>query len=210
MKEIPILYTGAMVRALLADDKTQTRRTCKLQPHVGSGMTWWPDGKGTDTGTSGGAPGCYLDLCPFGQPGDRHWVRETWQHSNWPHGPFDEDCDIFYRADYMDDPHGPDGELSPEGKYRTWRPSIHMPRAASRIMLEVMNVRVERLQDISEADAFAEGVSALNSRHAGAAYVTDVRLAYELLWKSLYGAGSWDANPWVWVVKFRRVTEQVQ
>lgn len=207
MKELPILYSGAMVRALLDDRKVQTRRIINPQPQMvtdGAILPWEGD------------PAALQRLlqqskraCPFGQPGDRHWVRETWQHSNWPHGPFDEDCGVFYRADYMDDPHGPDGELSPEGKYRTWRPSIHMPRAACRILLEVTNVRVERLQDISEADAFAEGVCALNGRHAGAAYVTDGRLAYELLWKSLYGAGSWDANPWVWVVEFRRISKEV-
>lgn len=208
MKEIPILYSGAMVRALLDDRKGQTRRIINPQPQMvtdGAILPW----EGDST--------ALLSLlqqskraCPYGQPGDRHWVRETWQHSNWPHGPFDEDCEIFYRADYLDDPHGPDGELSPEGKYRTWRPSIHMPRAACRILLEVTEVRVERLRCIKESDARAEGVT-IEDRHmngycAGECYPPAIR-AYRELWGSLYGGGSWDANPWVWVVEFRRVLQ---
>jgi len=143
MKERPILFSAPMVRALRAGTKTQTRRVVK------------------DRHIDAAPPACFFqwlrERCPYGQTGDRLWVRETWQHSNFPLGPYDESCTVFYRADYMDDPHGPDGEKSPEGRYRNWEPSIHMFRSASRILLEVTAVRVERLQDISAADAVAEG-----------------------------------------------------
>lgn len=116
MKERPILFSAPMVRAILAGAKTQTRRVVK------------------DRHIDAAPPACLFqwlrERCPYGQPGDRLWVRETWQHANFPFGPYDDSCQVFYRADYMDDPHGPDGEKSPEGKYRNWKPSIHMPRSA--------------------------------------------------------------------------------
>lgn len=222
MKERPILFTGAMVRVLLAGDKTQTRRIVNPQPDYDPGCE----------------PPYVQKPCRYGYAGDKLYVRETWQHSNWPNGPFDETCSVFYRADYMNDPHGPDGELSPEGKYRIWRPSIHMPRAASRILLEVTNVRVERLQNISEVDAKAEGTYTDDQRPeehdyksgywmchkclgtglhnglgAGGGVIFDIDCRecdtyvkrYRHLWESINGAGSWAANPWVWVVEFRRV-----
>lgn len=222
MKERGILMSAPMVRATIAGTKTQTRRICKDQPHESSGMVWWPDGKGTDTGTGGGAPGVYLSRCPYGQPGDRLWVRETWQHSNFPLGPYDESCTVFYRADYLDDPHGPDGEKSPEGKYRHWAPSIHMFRLASRITLEITGIRVERLQSISDSDIEAEGTaqwvkdggSVWSPRLGfdgqlpnadGEITVKPNRVAFCSLWEEINGRGSWDANPWVWVIEFRRV-----
>lgn len=205
MSERPILFNTEMVHAILEEKKTQTRRVCKLQPHEAAEMTWWPDGKGTDTGTAGGAPGCYLKLCPFGQVGAHLWVRETWQHSNHPYGPLDISCDIFYREEYFDDPHGMDGEKSPEGKYRFWKPSIHMPRWASRIMLEITDVRVERLKDISEEEAYWEGCD-----HAPGVGLMEPRQCYRrgfmTLWESINGTGSWDVNPWVWVIKFKVIT----
>lgn len=238
-KERPILFSGPMVRAILAGQKTQTRRVVKgietshwdaIQPlHCASasgrylrcGNTEIDERSATfcDGGDSNAWAG-ELSLCPLGQPGDRLWVRETWAPSE--PGPVDEDSLIAYRADYLDDPHGPDGEKSPEGKYRTWKPSIHMPRWASRITLEITDVRVERLHDISESDALAEGCEplpitpedtdkltpgsfewALSAELEGGSFTS--KFMFDCLWKDLYGKESYYANPWVWVIEFRRI-----
>lgn len=120
--------------------------------------------------------------CPYGKPGDRLWVRETCYFEQ-PHG------EVIYRADP-----GSEKALDPEFTGLRWRPSIHMPRWASRITLEIVNVRVERLQDIRVDDARAEGVTAKWPVHG-----------FRNLWQSINGFGSWDANPWVWVVEFRNM-----
>lgn len=216
MKERPILFSGAMVRALLDGSKTQTRRVVKPQPpaETQSVLTYYhPDPREHFYGFDGDALMDWAKPCPYGEKGDHLYVRETWQHSNHPLGPYDEDCHVFYRADYLDDPHGADGEKSPEGKYRDWRPSIHMPRAASRILLEVTGVRVERLQEISETDACAEGarecdpVSGREVILAGASQRGSYVLHYRDIWDSLNAARGygWQANPFVWVVEFKRV-----
>ncbi len=206
MKERPILFSGPMIRAILDGSKTQTRRVAikTSQPH-----NVYP--------TDFDAEECTLEIensfsgsrhwkaCPYGKPEDRLWVRETWNHSNFPLGPYDDGCTVFYRADYLDDPHGPDGERSPEGRYRTWRPSIHMPRAASRIALEITRVRVERLQEISIEDAMAEGAALVRPELDGAPACLEWRYAYEDLWNELNGRAAWDVNPWVWVIEFKRV-----
>lgn len=257
MKERPILFSGPMVRAILEGRKTQTRRVIRL-PHNNPLGAWEPTTAGGGTVKYVGdipAPeiaaiwhtrtgDCYI--CPLGDVGDRLWVREAWQHSNHPLGPYDADCLVFYRADYLDDPHGPDGEKSPEGKYRTWRPSIHMPRAASRITLEITGARAERMQSISEADAIAEGAvytdfgieppkgsisldggrtfrpvmrgTQRNGWHMGDAAsheqcMGSAKYAFANLINRLHGGenwnlkgpGLWEANPWVWVVEFRRI-----
>ena len=215
MKERPILFSGQMVRAILDGSKTQTRREYK----AGNGRIW-PN--------RNDRPGMkqIIRNCPYGQPGDRLWVRETWQHANHPFGPYLPDTPVFYRADYLNDPHGPDGELSPEGKYRVWRPSIHMPRTASRITLEVTGVRVERLQDMEgqapypgESSAMAEGVNRIDHGR-GDFYFSAFRNqphpknwndpvdAFRELWESINGPGSWDINPWVWVVEFKRINQK--
>ncbi|BEU21611.1 hypothetical protein [Paraburkholderia sp. 22B1P] len=227
MKERPILFSGPMVRALLDGRKMQTRRVVKHQPpeYTRDVITFHhPDPRTHYWAFDGGSLMDWAQPCPYGEVGDHLYVRETWQHSNYPLGPYDADCIVFYRADYLDDPHGPDGEKSPEGKYRDWRPSIHMPRAASRITLEVTGVRVERLQDISAADARAEGIEYREDYIAGSrcrrwrAYGSDdgwfpegVDIApihsFQSLWNSLNaerGLG-WPANPWVWVVEFKRI-----
>lgn len=234
MKERPILFSGPMVRAILEGRKTQTRRAVKPQPvpvqPQGAGILsalyrqgdyQWPDkvvGCSTISCKPNGPDGWAHEHSPYGKTGDRLWVRETWQHSNFPLGPYDASCQVFYRADYLDDPHGPDGERSPEGRYRSWRPSIHMPRAASRILLEITGVRVERLQDISEADALAEGIESLTGDktiyhwdfpkpmppYAVSGYKS-ARDAYKELWVEINGRESLDANPWVWVIEFKRV-----
>jgi len=213
MKGYPILFNASMVRALLDGSKTQTRRIVRAQPAVEASLAFvlpQPNASGScahwhKQDERGICTHEHTAHCPYGMPGDRLWVRETWQHSNFPSGPYDVDCDVFYRADYMSDPHGPNGELSPEGKYRTWRPSIHMPRDCSRITLEIVSVRVERLQDISESDAAAEGVKGI-PRSRDLFPTDDFRYPFKMLWESINGAGSWDANPWVWCIEFKQVT----
>ena len=195
MAERPILFSAPMVRAILAGTKTQTRRVVKPQP--------------AERGDNGGAfmeiipsllpsRGGLFDVryaldnprairCPYGQPGDRLWVRETFGHFERNEN-FKPGAEVFYRAD------GNCLELEP------WRPSIHMPRWASRITLEITGVRVERLQDISEADAYAEGIQHCDLWGDGTP-----RGFYRVLWEQINGAGSWDASPWVWVVEFKRM-----
>lgn len=215
MKEHPILFSAPMVRALLAGTKTQTRRVAKPQPdYICQDGT---PARSTDTAKV--RRGQMMTFsCPYGQPGDRLWVREAWSaHKDEDHLP-PRDCsrDIrFYEVE-----HGRQRGLNPRiGKLR---PSMFMPRWHSRITLEVTGVRVERLQDISEADAIAEGcitagsIQVLSERrnHLSSPDVAgidgkvyqDAAHAYSALWESINGPGSWDANPWVWVVEFKRVT----
>ena len=186
MKERPILFSGPMVRAILEGRKTQTRRIVKVRgglEYIGpKGCEHEPDSWGYPHPCDDG----YLTLadgikCPYGKPGDRLWVRETWAPAEWPPtGP-----PAVYRAD--------------EGMFASqWKPSIHMPRAVSRITLEVVSVRVERLQDISEEDALAEGITLVER---GTSPVDQ----FNKLWESINGPGSWEANPWVWVVEFKRI-----
>jgi hypothetical protein len=190
VKERPILFSAPMVCAILAGTKTQTRRVVKPR-----GLPCW-------SVQPADIPRI-LPFCPYGQPGDRLWVREAF-------GDCTKGADIMagmhydpplYRADA--DSYGLLGHdgLGPvyEEEIR-WRPSIHMPRKFSRITLEVTDVRVERLQDISEADAKAEGCG------PATAYPHQYRDAYAALWEQINGPGSWAANPWVWVVEFKRVT----
>lgn len=204
MKERPILFSAPMVRAILAGTKTQTRRTVKPQPeaaHDGEpywfvgGYRAWTYRSTSDVLRKGGK-----ELpCPYGQAGDRLWVRETWARD-------DEDGALMYRADLGRDMNADaweQGRLEGVPRYR-WKPSIHMPRAASRLTLEVTGVRVERLQDISEADALSEGVELWAVGACGDPDALDATGKFELLWSSINGRESWDANPWVWVVEFQR------
>lgn len=212
-KERPILFSGAMVRAILDGRKTQTRRILKPQPmHPGfaSRHTLATDDEGQDLYV-GSATLASPIRCPYGKPGDRLWVREAFMHEPadycWeasvsiPARP----ATTIYRAD--SDPHG-------EAKGCGWKPSIHMPRALSRITLEITGVRVERLKDCSERDAVAEGLHILpasgryvvnpGEQYFGAAG-HDPRVVYADLWDRINGAGAWEANPWVWVVEFKRL-----
>jgi hypothetical protein len=215
MKERPILFSGAMVRALLSEEcpKTQTRRVVKPQPPAEAKDVFTfhhPDPRTHFYGFDGEALMDWAQPCPYGETGDRLYVRETWQHSNHPLGPYDSDCDVFYRADYFDDPLGPDLERSKDGIRRQWRPSIHMPRTASRILLDITGVRVERLKQISLDDCWAEGIDpegadyneGENYANAGSP-VPPERWAFSALWNST--GGDWEANPWVWVVEFKRI-----
>jgi hypothetical protein len=171
-----------MVRALLDGSKTQTRRVVKPQPSFFGSMTD-PNApfKTLDAGLH-----CQI-RCPYGPPGDRLWVRETFLVPDQRASTFSP---WVYAADY--------GEQ--ERPQTRWKPSIHMPRAASRITLEVTGVRVERLQDISRGDAMDEGCPFPNMAQGD-----DPRKWYADLWKTINGDGSWDANPFVWVVVFKVV-----
>lgn len=187
MKERPILFSGPMVRALLAGTKTQTRRVVKPSAMLG-GWETGHNARGDITSRWPLACGLKPARCPYGQPGDRLWVREAFAGSiaYERHGyPLKEwGNKLWYVAD---------GEPR-SGQWTRPRPSIHMPRCLSRITLEVTGVRVERLQDISEADAIAEGI--------GHGDVDAAVADYAALWEQINGPGSWDANPWVWVVSF--------
>lgn len=196
MKERPILFSGAMVRALLAGTKTQTRREFKAR---NGGV--WP--------RANDMPGMkqIMRNCPYGQPGDRLWVRETWAYHVLAIGAVvDSDGPFVYRADNKSTQHR---------LCEKWRPSIHMNRWASRILLEIVSVRVERLNDISEEDARAEGIKQArfpldylwNADYpdkgcgSGGGPVD----AYKSLWNEINGTGSWAKNPLVWVVEFKCV-----
>lgn len=194
MKERPILFSAPMVRAVLADTKTQTRRALRVQPPTGTEwMNTYHHPKDTERPYWwAGAGGDLLDFstpCPYGQPGDRLWCRETWLTVNGD--------DTFYRADYLHDPAGD------RAHGVAWKPSIHMHRSRSRITLEVTGVRVERLQDISTADAEAEGWPGPDAENSTSS--TYPIAWYSKLWESINGPESWAANPWVWVVEFRRL-----
>jgi hypothetical protein len=199
VKERPILFSGLMVRALLAGKKTQTRRIVKPQPvpfvaHDEPGPFVWFDRQFRGLQQQGRVREAELaqliaPLCPYGAPGDRLWVRETWKP--WPNtagaelrGPNGDGA--IYKATW-----------DKSGGHH-WKPSIHMPRWASRLTLEITGVRVERVQDISEADAEAEGAS---ERFVAANH----RNAFECLWNLINAerGHTWETNPWVWVVEFR-------
>lgn len=224
MKERPMIFNAEMVRAILDGRKTQTRRIMKPQPTpctLQKGGHWWPsnvfktmlhieeemqNGKGCWGGLVG-------DACPFGDVGDRIWVRETWARYN-----IDQDShDMAYRATTPED-------WPEEGR---WRPSMHMPRWASRITLEITGVRVERLNNISHEDAEREGIhtEVWDQTVVAKNYAAEdgffqfwsesmphyvemnelYRSSFQSLWQSIYGAENWQANPWVWVIEFKRI-----
>ena len=208
MKERPILFSGEMVRAIWEDRKTHTRRLKGLkiinehpdwhssahQNGDGDWVFWYPDRPGLEEFTLKAYPKGSKDgiKCPYGKPGDLLWVRETWHDASFDDGYGSIQQSIIYRA--TDEYPGP------------WRPSIFMPRWASRLTLKIANVRVERLQEISVEDCIAEGInqdSPLNNYGTGAI----VRDAFAALWDSINAKRGypWDDNPWVWVIEFERV-----
>lgn len=239
MKERPIIFSAPMVRAILEGRKWQTRRVIKPQPFLSEnmGMIWkgiarWlhPDGKeqtiknfynflGSSNTISNGKK--KWQFCPFGIHGDRLWVRETWQslavHEHLSPANIPIGSDVQYPATY-------DGWISKH------RPSIHMPRWASRITLEIADIRVEQLQDISEEDAIAEGAQYFQDipiegcnynpprwsmkKPISTMYcLSSARMAFANFINELHGGKNWnlkshslwDDNPWVWVIEFKRV-----
>lgn len=238
MKERPILFNGEMVRAILDDRKTMTRRVVKPQPeqdtdcpyHIGTGIER------------------KARICPYGKPGDRLWVRETWRIGAWNENEgavsIDYRADGFARREWIDVPDEKVFEklwiqstedairagikTNEDGAYKwepgespcRWRSSIFMPRYLSRITLEITNVRVERLQDISEEDAFAEGIDDESEEYNRAEHFqlggsqiqggAPAIFTFIGLWDSINAKRgySWEANPWVWVVEFERIKEQ--
>jgi len=189
MKERPILFSAPMVRAILDGSKTQTRRVIKPEPTAQPKLCPNITNKGcpswvSDLYIQGARMGSQIQTCPYGQPGDRLYVKETF------HKMYNADNDTYYyvyRADR-------------EAIHGKWTPSIYMSRWASRITLEITGVRVERLQEISEVDAKAEGAP-LAVNDVGEGY----RAGFAFIWRAINGAESWAANPWVWVIEFKRV-----
>lgn len=180
-KERPILFSAPMVRAILDGRKTQTRRIVEIT-HRTPGLAACLE----PADPSWVRPKFGAELCPYGVPGDHLWVRET--HYVWSAGYKDGSGRVIaYRSTEPDSP-------------CTWTPSIHMPRWASRITLEITDARVERLQEITRGDCMQEGCPFQNMANG-----PDPRDWYAQLWGQINGAGSWDANPWVWVVAFKRL-----
>ncbi|AWZ99826.1 hypothetical protein ACLIAG_000069 [Enterobacter hormaechei] len=223
MKERGMIFNGEMVRAILDGRKTQTRRIMKNQP-AGD----YPDTPALIRSVDGGFQwyGHYGESsifnCPFGAVGDRIWVRETWgvvsheldedgRIQSWipdrpataihemPFGNGYYSGHAIYAADgdftWGDDDGYEDGRSC-------WKPSIHMPRAACRISLEITGVRVERLRDLSEDDAKSEGITPPSG---GVLPGWEFRINFRDLWMSIYGSENWEANPWVWVIEFKRI-----
>ena len=222
MNERPILFSMEMVQAILDERKTQTRRVIKPQPE-------YELNRGDRFYTTEGIP-MYEFTCPYGKPGDLLYVRETWARGCKEADPYCH-CDTdelqkenhyyVYKADTPDAKYPLDWDdalaedwVKDADFVPRWKPSIHMPKSASRIWLRVKDVRVERVQDITESDAKNEGVRVdklsppqiiFNTTHAKFRY----RYAFQDLWDSINkkrGFG-WESNPWVWVVSFEVISK---
>lgn len=214
----PIILNAAMVRAVLSGQKTQTRRPIKPQPptecsiHYMLGAeswlsrdqqnplshyweAWW--GESFLNRPKGHLCGGHKVRSPFGQTGDRLWVREMWA---WP-----GEEKVIYHADQWAVDMVEKWKTDPNYPQAKWTPSIHMPRWASRITLPLISVRVERVQDISEADVWAEGITVPLAAEVSGKNWADIPTlhdAWREVWVSIYGQSSWDANHWVWVAEW--------
>ncbi|ECW0839939.1 TPA: hypothetical protein ACGT34_004828 [Salmonella enterica] len=211
MKERGMIFNSEMVRAILDGRKMQTRRIMKVQPGTPefglrriiesskaneNGMYFW-----SQDDACGIKARSKPFSCPYGEVGDRIWVRETFR----VHSRATDVATLVYRASvrnsWTEQTHRvPVAVCNKPATPEKWTPSIHMPRWASRITLEITGVRVERLNDISDVEASKEGCSIADMRSGDR--LADV---FARLWESIYGAGSWQANPWVWVIEFKRV-----
>jgi hypothetical protein len=213
-KEHPILFSGSMVSAILDGRKTVTRRPIKpsmrgfdvsFELHQQEDGSWRPmhtfdesciDDQGTE----------HPVICPYGKPGDRLWVRETWycDHFEVMRGPYLKPADLDVTEARSDGTlvYAADGLTPYEADQPAWKPSIHMPRWASRILLEVTDVRVEQLQAISIGQICKEGLARSIYEFIP---VTTAFDAFAEVWDAINGPGAWEANPWVWAVEFKRV-----
>lgn len=218
-KEYPIIFNEWSINRILAGEKSQTRRIVKSLPdnveyvEQLAGSSEWVCHVGNATHKIGD--------CPYGQPGDSLWVREAFRL---PAG-YDEmgpadviremGCEVWrYEADGEE--HGPKWKY-PNEKTFTWgkyRHNRYMPRELCRLRLRVEDVRVERIQDISQSDARAEGVTKTVVDSRGVAWNSDrigrdgtYRMGFKLLWNDIHGDGAWEENSWVWVIEFSRIDE---
>lgn len=209
MKERPVLFNAEMVNAILSGRKTQTRRVMKVQPEI------------IPPEDECGNPGYWIPFsaarsmvrneemhiaCPYGLKRDRLWVRETFSGDFEVEGMKPSDWSSFTPVWYWADGNPPYGDWTRP------KPSLHMPRKFCRLLLEITSVRVERLNDISESDARAEGIIDGGCLNCGepepcgcASPNPDATDAFAYLWQSIYGVESWFSNPWVWVIEFKRV-----
>ncbi|EIZ7319638.1 hypothetical protein MQT50_002535 [Escherichia coli] len=188
VKERGMIFNDEMVRAILGGNKTQTRRIVE-EKFYGRAV----------------AVELLAKHCPYGQPGDRIWVRETYR----VHGKATDVATLVYRASvrnsWTEQTHRVPVEVCNKPVSEKWTPSIHMPRWASRILLEITDVRVERLHDMSEADAKAEGATPATYKITPSEAVYRVGFGY--IWRSIYGQDNWLSNPLVWVIEFKRIQE---
>ncbi|EOE4338187.1 hypothetical protein ACKEKL_003853 [Klebsiella variicola] len=212
MTERGMIFNAEMVRAILDGRKTQTRRPIKWKQTRFTEIGEREDGSKWPWSEDAEHACDFWHPCPFGAVGDRIWVRETFctvDDTQYGGGKW-----VDYRATPKFEASHPAGwDSAPnDAEALKWRPSIHMPRWASRILLEITNVRVERLNAISEEDARAEGIIDGGCLNCGepepcgcANPEPDATDAFAYLWQSIYGQESWNANPWVWVIEFKRV-----
>jgi hypothetical protein len=228
VRERPILFSAEMVRLILVGEKTQTRRVVRLPQWIEAGdrdeafaaIARHPAG----VSMRGPCDGLKTYHCPFGAPGDRLWVRETWcqlDRDGWAEQSLPADHlsnrygtprrnGVAYRAECDEESERCRVELGYQ-----WRPSIHMPRWASRLTLEIITIGVERLQDICDADAIAEGAWFDGTFWRGGVHPIkgtlqcwpSPKLAFKAIWRTINGEESWAQNPWVWAVSFTVVPQ---
>lgn len=203
MKERGMIFNAEMVNAILSGRKTQTRRPIKWKQTRFTEIaerddgSLWPWAEDCERG------GDIWFACPFGEVGDRIWVRETFR----VHSRATDVATLVYRASvrnsWTEQTHRvPVAVCNKPATPEKWTPSIHMPRWASRITLEITGVRVERLRDLSEDDAKSEGITPPSG---GVLPGWEYRINFRDLWMDIYGTDNWEANPWVWVIEFKRV-----
>ncbi|ECP8217449.1 hypothetical protein F7T48_05485 [Salmonella enterica] len=203
MKERGMIFNAEMVNAILSGRKTQTRRPIKWKQTRFTEIaerddgSLWPWAEDCERG------GDIWFACPYGEIGDRIWVQETFR----VHSRATDVATLVYRASvrnsWTEQTHRvPIAVCDKPATPEKWTPSIHMPRWASRILLEITDVRVERLRDLSEEDAKSEGIT---PPAGGVLPGWEYRINFRDLWMDIYGTDSWEANPWVWVIEFKRV-----